>query len=312
MTNKEFFLAADELTNALPLFYQPKWIDTVYGTNWDIIFSKDSDGKIAGIFVFTIEKKAHLTLIRTPKLTPYFGLYLLPNNLTGKQLWDWEEQHINSLIEQLPKYSYCEFCTYPNHTNFVNLHFLGFTQKASLTYYINLKSDELILFDNISTRTKRYIKNTTNFHIKEGIENLDSILTLHKNTFQKQNIQYQYSGGLISQLINNGYNNNFGKLYTLYTNENVLAAFLWVAYDGTTMYQILSSYDAALAGQEAIALLTWHAIKEAKKMQLQHYDFEGSMLKGVEHFFRKFGGERKVFYTFEKNNSALWKLKKVF
>lgn len=311
MTNKEQFLSNTELIHKLPLFYQPNWLNIVCGDNWDVIFSRDANEKIAGIFIFITEKKLHFTLIRTPKLTPYFGLYLLPNDLTNKKLWDWEEWHINNLISLIPKFSYCQFCTHPSHTNFVNLHFLGFTQRASLTYYIDLLKDEKLLVDNISTRTRRYIKNVDEFYLKEGAEHLNEIINLHKNTFKKQGIKYPYTNQLISQLISSGYNENFGKLYTLFNSQNELVAFLWIVYDAITAYQILSSYDANLAGQDAMTLLTWNAIKDTKNLGLLHYDFEGSILKGVEHFFRKFGGKRKVFYSFEKNNSVLWRLKKM-
>ena len=311
MTQKTQFLADEDIINQLPLFYQPKWLNIVCGNNWDVVLSRDVNKKIVGIFVFILEQKGPLVLLRTPKLTPYFGLYLLPNTLTNKQLLDWEEQHINTLIQQLPKFSFCEFCTAPTHTNFINLQFLGFTQKAFLTYYINLQIDEKELFENISTRTKRYIKNNVNFIVKLGIDSLKDVTDLHKQTFKKQGIKYPYNSLLINQLIENGNNQHYGKLHTLYNINNELVAFLWVAYDATTMYQILSSYNSNLAGQEAMAILTWNAIKDAKKMNLMHYDFEGSVIKGIEHFFRKFGGDRKIYFNFEKNNSMLWRLKKL-
>ncbi len=41
-------------------------------------------------------------------------------------------------------------------------------------------------------------------------------------------------------------------------------------------------------------------IEKAKELGCEVFDFEGSMLKGVERFFRSFGPELKPFYTINK------------
>ena len=60
-----------------------------------------------------------------------------------------------------------------------------------------------------------------------------------------------------------------------------------------------------------MSLLLWHAIKEAKKRGNKTFDLEGSMDEGVERFFRNFGAGRALYIVLHKNDSLLWKLKKM-
>ena len=45
------------------------------------------------------------------------------------------------------------------------------------------------------------------------------------------------------------------------------------------------------------ALVLWECIKHARKAGIPCFDLEGSMIKGVEKFFRGFGGEQKSYFT---------------
>ena len=56
------------------------------------------------------------------------------------------------------------------------------------------------------------------------------------------------------------------------------------------------NYRHECAGN-AMSLAIWEAIKFTKEvLGLSEFDFCGSMLPGVEHFFRKFGGKLTPFF----------------
>ena len=44
----------------------------------------------------------------------------------------------------------------------------------------------------------------------------------------------------------------------------------------------------------------WQSILHAKKLGIEVFDFEGSMLVEVEKYFREFGGELVPYYTVNK------------
>ncbi len=83
---------------------------------------------------------------------------------------------------------------------------------------------------------------------------------------------------------------------------------LWLSFDGNKMYYLLSA-TAPDANRGTMALLTWNAILEAKKMGLCIFDFEGSLDAGIARFFQRFGGTKMSYDEFSITYSSLWKLK---
>jgi len=60
------------------------------------------------------------------------------------------------------------------------------------------------------------------------------------------------------------------------------------------------------------ALVVWESIKHARKSGLPWFDLEGSMIKGVEKFFRGYGGEQEVYFTINRAPLMLEVLLKFF
>ncbi|OQA02384.1 MAG: FemAB family protein [Bacteroidetes bacterium ADurb.Bin408] len=78
--------------------------------------------------------------------------------------------------------------------------------------------------------------------------------------------------------------------------ENVIAS-VFCIYDSSTVYYLLGSTDESNKHSGAGALALWYAIEHAKNLGLKTFDFEGSMIKPVEKYFRGFGGELTPYYT---------------
>ena len=85
------------------------------------------------------------------------------------------------------------------------------------------------------------------------------------------------------------------------------AAALFGQMGGHTWY-LLGSYHPEQRNSGAMSLLMWEAIRRARATGGQVFDFEGSMLAGVEHFFRKFGA-KPVPYLQVRRNRLPWYLR---
>jgi hypothetical protein len=298
-----------EIEKELPIYYQSWWINMVCH-NSNLLFSFNEDGGIGGIWPFQIEKKAHLSLIRNPLLTPYWGPYFI--NLPSNQLqqYDYLEKHAEQLLNQLPKVDYLQFTSFPNNNHFLTFLHHGIHNSCKLTYHIDLRKDTETLLANIQKRRRRYIKNTSEEYIFETNNyNITEILNFHKQAYQRKNGTYPFDTRLTKKLIETCYDNNFGLIHTVKHNSQLLG-FLWIVFDKNACYQLLSAHTDDKQHAQAFTQLTWHAILYAKQQQLNTFDFEGSVHKGIEPFFRKFGGTRATYLSFEKNNSIVWTLKR--
>lgn len=311
MTNKELYQA---ITEKLPLFFQPWWLDVVCNGSWNVALVRNTRGDIEAVMPYQAEQKWGFKLLRNPILTPYLGPVLFPpkDNKEGLQRLDWEEDTINALLAQLPDYHYCQFHGIPGFNNFLPFLHKGFSNTNRITYHIDLHEAESTLLERMQKRRRRYIRNGDDeLSIVAGEQYTNQFFELHRATFQKKKDKYLYSKPFLEELMQTAAANKASRFWAIIEKDGTLVGGLWVVFDHTTMYQLLSAFSEDNKHHAAISLLTWHAIVEAKKMSLQIFDFEGSINPGIEPFFRKFGGNRVNFLAFEHNRSKLWQLKKL-
>lgn len=309
MTNKEKYNA---IAHKLPLFFKPWWLDAACHGSWDVAIT-EQNGQITAVWPYQLERKWGLKITRNPLLTPYLGPYFFPagNSRTGMQLWDWEEEQVKLLLEQLPQQHYLQFSTPPRFDNFLPFLHKGISSKNRLTYYIDLKQTEESLLEKVQKRRRRYIRNADEqLRIADGAFYLPDFFVMHRDTFTQKKASYPYNIPFFEKVMAAANQQKSSKFWAVVDSDNHLCAALWVVYDETTMYQLLSCFPKNSEHPHAMTLLTWHAIIEAKKLGLTVFDFEGSIEKGIESFFRKFGGERIPYLEFEQYHSRLWKLKK--
>src|SRR5699024_2767065 len=74
--------------------------------------------------------------------------------------------------------------------------------------------------------------------------------------------------------------------------------------DERRVYQLVSGNDPRLRQSQSGVLLRWK-VAEAAREFTDVYDFEGSMLEGVEEFYRKFGATQTPYFSISKNSKPL-------
>ena len=83
----------------------------------------------------------------------------------------------------------------------------------------------------------------------------------------------------------------------------------YLIWDATTAYFLLAGDDPALRASGAGVMLAWEAIAYASEvLQLDCFDFEGSMLAGVERIRVRFGAVQTPYFFIWKHNSRLFEL----
>ena len=75
-----------------------------------------------------------------------------------------------------------------------------------------------------------------------------------------------------------------------------------MVWDDYTAYYLIGGADPELRNSGASSLLLWEAIQFAAQVS-RTFDFEGSMLKPVERFFRAFGAIQQPYMQVKKYNS---------
>jgi predicted acetyltransferase len=83
-------------------------------------------------------------------------------------------------------------------------------------------------------------------------------------------------------------------------NSNYHAA-IYLIWDRDCTYYLMGGADPEFRNSGAMSLLIWEGINQAAQRK-QSFDFEGSMIEPIEHFFRSFGGEQTHYLQITKRS----------
>jgi hypothetical protein len=84
--------------------------------------------------------------------------------------------------------------------------------------------------------------------------------------------------------------------YATFSGARILATCFVVHANGTGYY-LLGGHEPRDGHYGAGPVAFWEAIKHAKEIGLERFDFEGSVIPNIERFFRGFGGRLETYYV---------------
>ncbi|MES2479742.1 MAG: GNAT family N-acetyltransferase [Bacteroidota bacterium] len=296
MTHKERYRS---ITQQLPLFAQAWWLDVVCDGAWDVAIVSE-DQNILAVWPYSIEKKWGFKIIRNPMLTAYLGPIFLSA---------YREGILSELWNQLPKTDMLQWSCIPEFTAIDFFIAKGFEHKKKRTYYIGLQATEEELWAQIFPKRKNDIRKAQqDLTLKKIPLDVHQFVQWHQRAFNDKNKVYPFSVSFFERIISAAAQHKSSLSLAAYDTEDNCLGQIWLCFDQTKMYYLLSA-TAAETHRGAIALLIWTAILEAKKLGLIIFDFEGSMDEGIANFFQRFGGTEISYPNFTMTNSSLWKLK---
>lgn len=272
----------------IPIFAQPWWLNMVSSDKWDVV--KAEYKGVTAFMPFCYHHKLLLKKIYQPLFTPYLGpVFQLPENITAYQRRQYENELIGNLSKQLPKHIEYKQKLFPTIDNHLPFYWQGFSQTTHYTYILDTHNSEAEIWQGIKNSLQRQIRKSAGIcTILEDISDHNEIWQLAKKSLLRQKAPLIPEDKYALQIIHHAYMHNAAKSITAYHQDKPVAS-LFLVFDADYVYYLFGGYDNAYADTGAMTLLFWKAILFAKSLGLQ-FNFEGSMLKGVEQYFRSFGG----------------------
>jgi hypothetical protein len=128
---------------------------------------------------------------------------------------------------------------------------------------------------------------------------LEDLLRLNEQTYARQGVRNPDSPDLIRRLDAACARRGARRIMGAVDAEGRTHAALYVVWDHRTLYALINARDPELQTFGSNTLLYWEAIKLASEVS-QIFDFEGSMIEPIEHFFRGFGGRQTPYFSISK------------
>ena len=286
------------------IFCRSWWLKAVCPNGFEILTLRKAGRIVAGIPLPAYRKWGY-TIIGTPQLTQTLGVLLLPSvKTTYMDRFSDEVEVLETLVKAIPKFSYFSVRFNYNFTNWLPFYWAGYHDTTRYTYVIKDLTDLNKVFSDFAYSKRKNIKKA------------EQLVTIHNDlpakefyanqamTLRKQGDTISYKYGLFKRVYDAALENSAGRVwYAIDGQENIHAA-IFVVFDKKSAYYLISSIDPDYRNSGAATLLVREAITYVSQYT-KRFDFEGSMIRNVEHSFRKFGAVQTPYFNITKDNRHL-------
>lgn len=288
----------------IPIFLRDWWLDACVGpANWDVAVV-DKGGSIVAALPYTLHTDRYGLHLVQPALTPYLGPWI--KKMPGKTVTTLKHEHacLEGLEKGLPRSaSYRQRWQHRRH-NWLPLFWKKYSQSTRYTYRLEDVSDLESVWAGMKENLRREIRKATNRNglIVSSAEEVEPLWELHQQVYSRQGRNVPYPREFFLDVANASIEKGMGVLMYVQNSSGDRVAGVLLVWDNHSCYYLVGGLDNNHRNSGAMTLLLWKCIGFASRMSLA-FDFEGSMVKGIEGFFRSFGATPTQYFEIEKTFS---------
>jgi hypothetical protein len=294
--NLEAFLAD------APVFLQPWWLEAVAPSRWDYAVVLRGE-EIAAAMPYTYKKWLGWSFIEGPAKTPFLGPWLRTSTAKYARQLAEQKDLLGELIDSLPKLGSFSQAFHPGITNWLPFYWRGFQQSTRYTYRFEDTANLEAVWQETTESVRTDIKKARKILKVEACHDFQSVIDLHKKTWQRQGRAFAQSDAEMMALHDACLRHECCQTFIARDTGGRPHAAAYFIWDKSAVYYYTSGADPALRNSGAGALLVWQGIELASKLGLS-FDFEGSMHEPIERFFRSFGGCQVPYFVLSKTSSS--------
>lgn len=275
------------------VFEEKWWLEAVGNGKAHEIIIKDTNDIIARWCFVKQGKK-----VLMPPQTQACGIWFSDTLISSDYYYKKRKDIINKMIE-LSASKFFNISLDVSNDYFLPFIWRGFNVYPRITYRIESLEDIQKVYSRFANIVKKNIKSALHkVNVIEG-HNVTPLYSLLQKTFGLQQRKYPYSFDFIDNLYKVSLSHNSAKLLYAYDINNNLHSGALFIYDSNVCYYLIAGTDPAYRSSGANSLVIWKGIQFASTVS-KTFDFEGSMIEGIENFVKQFGGIPKVYYEIKR------------
>ena len=298
-------LFVEKAEPSIGVFGSKRWL-SIYGNKLTLVGIYKDEHQLIGGFYFLKIKKYGFNFLKLPPYTPHCSLFFKSESKNNSSINNFSKEIMEDVCSYISlQKSALTVLAFPS--SIIDLQpFVWDKYKVipNYTYHINLNQS----IEDIKSHFDSKNRNVINKAVKEGVVvsentlNNEELFSFFSDSLNATNANV-YSHELKNIFIKFADPSNSFSL-TAKKDQEVLGN-VFCAYDKNTCYYLLGGVNKKSGIQGVNNLLIQQSIEKAKELGCKTFDFEGSMLKGVEKFFRSFGPDLVPYYTVNKASLPL-------
>lgn len=304
MSNQAHYRQFCETIPDLPVFLQPWYLDAAeQKETWDAVLLQQGPETIAALPYFHKRKWIFQSIV-LPPFVKYLGPVLHPDHRTlGRQ-----HQCYAELIRQLPRFDSFKLDLHPGVTNWLPFRWAGFRQTTRYTYRLDI-NDLKSTFAAIKGNNRREINKAAKYLQLRHDLPLSEFYRINTMSFARQKIAIPYTYEHLARHDRALADHQAREMFFALDEQGRVHAVAYLIWDRQRSYFHLAGDDPDLRNQHAGIWLIWKCIEYSRNtLQLQEFDFEGSMIPSIEAVRRRFGAQQVPYFRIWKYNSRLYQL----
>ena len=281
---------ADETSCANAIFQQPWWLDAVAPGRWDEA-TVERDGRVVARLPYVVRGRRRLRVLTMPPLTQTLGPWVERSDAKPARALSEEHQLLAALESALPTaHAFVQHFS-PTMLNALPFHWAGYRLELQYTYRLEGLGSEEALWDGLRGSLRREIRKARRrVEVRDDLP-LDRFHAIWAKTFARQGLPAPVSLAELERLDAACAARGARAMLSGRDDAGRVHAVSYVVWDEHAAFYLIGGGDPELRTSGASSLLMWESIMRAREIT-DVFDFEGSMLRPVERFFRGFGSRQ--------------------
>lgn len=283
------------------VFEQPWWLDAVAPGRWHEITVSEKNGKCLGRMLYTEQSLGGVPYIGMPPLTQQMGPWIsLPSDMKPVKRLQKTKAVLEEMLSQLDGKKNVDLAFHHGFQYFLPFVWHGYQVIPAVSYVIEDLTDLDSVYGGFEAKLRNLIKNARKKYVVDENIGCEELISLMEKTFAKQKRKMPFDSQLLQKIYDASETHKAGKTMGARDGETGnLVAGAFFLYDEHSCYYLLGGKDYSLKAEGSQELLLWEGIRFASSVS-REFDFEGSMIPGIERFFREFGGRPRLFFRVRK------------
>jgi hypothetical protein len=292
------------------LFCRSWWLTAAFGHDFDVLAATRAGEIVAGMpLPYAVSGKRKRVV--SPAMTTTMGVLFSPS-LTASG--DYEKQLstemdvLSGLVAAIPPNEGFSAAFHPSFTNWLPFYWQNYGQTTCYTYVLENTGDfDALVRKMHHSKRKNLARAQTLVSIERNIT-AASFYKHHKMTLEKEGKVISYSAAYLERIVDAARLHANIELLAAVDPSGAVHSAIIVLYDRVSAYYIASSIDPDYRNSGSTTLLLVEAMRAVFSIT-SRFDFEGSMIPGVEQSFRRFGARQVPYFVISREEGLRPKIR---
>ncbi len=287
----------------IPIYSKPWWMDAVCGPeNWGVYLVGNGNDIQASFVFYQIEENGKKR-IKKALLTQNNGIHIhYPEGqgIISKQKY--EERIMDEILDFIESLGLAGY-EQQHHwrlTNWMPFFWRYYKESVKYTYLIDDVSDMDSVRDGYSSNARKLIKKAKKYVKPVEMEDPVEFYYVNELSFSRQGVEIPYSYEEFYRIYKACSDHDCVKMLGVKDDIGRIHAVAMIVWDESYVYFLLNGTDPELKEYQGNFLLIDTCIEEAHRLN-RAFDFEGSVIRPVNHAFRQFGGIPTPYFRISKD-----------